>query len=457
MSHNLRASWADIAQYLEAEGEPRSVIRVINLFLGQGEWVFTFTAEGDRTDLHVSVDPESVWNCGPEQAFSGIIPELLNCSEILVRQESTMYRASDIDSLRDAKNFDNLLTFDPHDDWRVGMPVFVLKGFWGQALPPALSHSDTVQAFACNNSWLGSPRFASVPRRLRWQVLAGQEVIVENSAIRSRANKAALNIPLSLGNEGEATLIVDPGSNDRVVRLSGENWCGGVERIPVLDGIARSLDRQHVDSFLLEIHAPQNFSAGALGRIAYSGALRRFVSDLCSQIDQNDELKRFARSREEEDERTGAQRLNERIASAQRASVVQYRGVEVSNVPKSEMGTIALFSRLEGMGAIPMQSFRLREFASNEGIDSLADFEVREGDVVQTLAPVEFEFTFINFERHGHSHRQVRLIICWIIGGTPRAELRPTEHPWLFTAVGPKGKTDVAVISDFPGIEAVEK
>jgi len=68
---------------------------------------------------------------------------------------------------------------------------------------------------------------------------------------------------------------------------------------------------------------------------------------------------------------------------------------------------------LEGTGLLPFEKFTSLEHTSNQGIDVIATFQETEDSQLRILEPIEFEWNYENFIRHGHNPKQTSVIICW--------------------------------------------
>ena len=124
-------------------------------------------------------------------------------------------------------------------------------------------------------------------------------------------------------------------------------------------------------------------------------------------------------------------------------------------MPLSEQGVVALFSKIDALGGVPFAEFQLKEITPNIGIDALADYAVEPNELLNPLAPLEFEFEFTNFERHRHSKDQVKLIVCWDLGtkNLPQYQLELIKECWLYkySANG----ILVLVLSKIPGLSII--
>ena len=172
MNVGLRASWADMAQYIQSAGDARAILRLLNFFPGQGDWIFRFTSNGDETTVSIFVQPLSVWCPDPEVILSGIVPEVFNCSEIEIKIGARSYRALGIDALLSESNYGTELQLVEEAQGDSSNPVLILRRFWGRQLPPSLSDPDSVKAAARTLTWLGSPRFSTVTRTVSWNSLS---------------------------------------------------------------------------------------------------------------------------------------------------------------------------------------------------------------------------------------------------------------------------------------------
>ena len=77
--------------------------------------------------------------------------------------------------------------------------------------------------------------------------------------------------------------------------------------------------------------------------------------------------------------------------------------------------------------------------------------------LVQRSAPIELEYHFESFIRHGHPIQQVAMIVCWDFQTTP------DKHPglsmkaeWLYHYETDDGACPVLVLSELPGIAEID-
>ena len=78
--------------------------------------------------------------------------------------------------------------------------------------------------------------------------------------------------------------------------------------------------------------------------------------------------------------------------------------------------------QLLGQGALPFK-FEPHTFASGEGIDIIASYQLHEADALDSYAPVEVEYNLRNFITHRHPHEHVHLVVCCMEGSPPLPDL----------------------------------
>ena len=151
-----------------------------------------------------------------------------------------------------------------------------------------------------------------------------------------------------------------------------------------------------------------------------------------------------------------AERIRQRQDRFRRSPKVSYDGRQLFQVPSCENELVALFMKLEALGALPFEC-EVQEYTSREGIDALGNFRFRRDAAYSIAAPIEFEFRFENFLAHEHSPEQTSLIVCWDIDDPDCGELREVHGArWRFTYSSGAREVPVVVVSRFPGLWTAE-
>ena len=172
------------------------------------------------------------------------------------------------------------------------------------------------------------------------------------------------------------------------------------------------------------------------------------------EVSRSDKFSLFMDKIESAARTRSAQALARRQDALRARTRVYYGGRELGCVPESENEVVVLLAKLEAIGGIPMPLFRLLEYTPRQGIDALGDFQLSQEAAPERLAPIEIEFYFENFLRHGHAIEQVRLIVCWGFRSASTAEgasLRQQEQ-WLYTYTTTRYSVSVLVLSGVPGL-----
>jgi hypothetical protein len=186
-----------------------------------------------------------------------------------------------------------------------------------------------------------------------------------------------------------------------------------------------------------------------MGAIDFSKEFLAIYESFDEQIRVDLKLKEYFDEKITEKTEHETRKLNERKLIAQSDSTVRVGERPLLTEPKSELGVVSLFSKLEALDMLPFEHFSLREITPDgHGIDALADFQLHANEHRRILAPLEFEFKFVNFVSHGHEKPQVELIVCWELGTNMPANygLEETEYPWLFRLSSPPSSTISVVV-----------
>ena len=179
------------------------------------------------------------------------------------------------------------------------------------------------------------------------------------------------------------------------------------------------------------------------------GRIDEWMRDTAS-CDEVGNLHACARDRRDELTANDLEARQNRLRSTR---MVYYRGAPLLQEPRSEKDVLALYFKLEGAGALPVESCCVLEHTPARGTDAIGHFRISSADAPNPFALIEFEHRFANFLAHGHSARHVDLIICW--SGSTKDSLRPTKHRWLmsYTADDIAKTVPVILLGSIPGLE----
>jgi hypothetical protein len=446
MSLELRATWGDIANYLETRGSPLGLTRVINFMPGTSAWLFSFRI--DETGLVIAeVRPDPVAEIPWQDLVTGLIPELLNCDRLEFADGKQRVELVGLRGYLGARSASHKLpepTSAPASE--VGIR---LTGYWSEMLPPELGRPKEVRTYLHRHTRMGSLDSTTPPvPTVRWRVLASPEMQFRPDPLPT--GKGVLN-PTSVRVGGcSFVLHATPQMKKTVVRHGMLGECGELAELePLKEAVANA----GISKFVLEVDTTTGLVTGPLGEIRSTRELAGDVSTAISQVQSIVALKEYVRFQADAKREEAAWKLDQRIKAARSVDVVVARGRQLALSPRSELATVALFSKMEGAGILPFDKFYSQEFASGEGIDVLADFKIRSSDVMNTLAPVEFEFSFDNFISHKHPHQHVRMVICWKLGPKGEQLLERTELDWVRMYFVDDSSVPVVVMSALPEVE----
>ncbi len=111
----------------------------------------------------------------------------------------------------------------------------------------------------------------------------------------------------------------------------------------------------------LELQGNWPISIGPLGTLEPTERLDATLNELLFRIQKDACLAEFSRSLREKELERQAAALNLRIQAAMSARSVSIRGRDLGTEPTSEQGTVALIHKLEGLGALPLAEFEIKQ------------------------------------------------------------------------------------------------
>lgn len=181
---------------------------------------------------------------------------------------------------------------------------------------------------------------------------------------------------------------------------------------------------------------------------AFKFATKKAFNLLASRPEYKDFLIRYSKRKEREKSII----LNERKTKLNDPfqKYVYYKEKFLHRLPKNEHDTLALFWKLEGMGALPFSEFHSLEHTNQSGVDVIANYQEEEVGEKKFFVAVEFESSFEEYLEHGHNPAQTSLIICWEIKNPDKLE---KLKDYKYRATIQDVSIDVIEIKSFPDIE----
>lgn len=436
-------STRELDAYLASEGDPLRIFAILRMSVAPCTWLFTLRI-GDHQEPVLEFrapDPTQRW-LFPSDLVSGIVPEVLWCRrlEIVTGSERIV--------LRGARNRGS---WGSHDSSIAGTveestlpPVIRLHGYCGERIPPSLTSYARVRAALADQTWFGSMKYRSNPQTLSWRVMADEKLLTP-----SGGSKFLNGLNTFVGTSGGGIRLAT--GDDAQGFAFRDTWTGWFGDTPLFQPLEDGLRAAGLRGGIVEFDGwPPTLCV--LHRVMVNASLIDALPNLVRRISASQDIRQYCRARHEREVIRATARLNERILAARQGRQVRLNSEPLCLAPTSEMGAVGLFHILEGRNALPFALFRSRAWSGHEGIDVIADVQIRDTDHLAAGVPVEFEFTFDNFIRHGHPHEHVRLVVCWGLGTRHHGKLHPTSKPWLYEYVNRAERLPVVVMKEFPGI-----
>lgn len=112
--------------------------------------------------------------------------------------------------------------------------------------------------------------------------------------------------------------------------------------------------------------------------------------------------------------RNQVRRISQRISAVNNRETLSIGSQKFGVKPVNEIETVLLFQKLASCQGLIFPGGLNVEILdySPKDIDSICRFQMTPGHP-EEIGPVEFEFELRSFFKHGHDHRQVKLIICF--------------------------------------------
>lgn len=449
---NLRRTWSEIADYLSNNPNPLRITELINR-IPPCNWTFRFTFDGTG-NITVKIDcNRSIGDNDVLALLDGVLEELLFANSIHLCQ-SGKDLIGDTAQLLKEPPLSNLMTLQ--DLKQVSDSLLTLKGFWqSDSTPPEIQNNTAVRSYILENTWLGSPNFASSDHRIRWIIFGSEQVICHSNRYAPKlGNTDIFTRQVSLYDTsnkyiGQANFHTSPLlESDRLYTMWGplvlreKNWltrkskstCWIVEiRNEKLNQniTKRKGNIKLVNELIDAVEVAQNSIINS-----------RYFQDYLHDIEKKQQVK-------------AAKLLKERQEKTKTREKVIFNDKPIMLVPSNENEVLVLLSKLEALNALPFHEFTLWEYTARAGTDAIASYQIEDVDVPSQLMAVEIEHYFENFFDHRHPHHQVNMVICWDFrDGEAPAEL-DRQDKWLFRYRN-DNPFSVVVLSHIPNLQIEE-
>jgi hypothetical protein len=452
----LCSTIGEIRHRLAFPRDPLEIFQIVNLYRPQ-DWRFCFRFD---IDGKVILEIEFGLDENPLPAVQASMLPLLDCDRIEVRHSEEVWLCEWQRGAND-KAEKNTLEFISCGSAKQRKPAIRLTGFAGTAFPHELSDWDGVKTYLHKNTWLGS--YALQRQKSSIEVVAFDNVckfksysLVDEKLQRQRNDKVpTLVLQTTLGSPaiGEAHLLSTASDSDLAFRWTHS---GSVALNDLQRHLGIDLSKWPIRGEL-EITFPSRV-LGPDGTLAMDEGCQSIVSaleNLKGSLAVNPKVLHFSNECNEFQKKLSAQRINQRKDKLLRTQFAYWKDRLVYKVPTSEMETVSLHQKLEGMGGLPFTEFESLEYTPKLGIDAIVNFRIWDTEALHRFATVEFEFRFDNFFAHAHPVEQTDMIICWDGVGTVSKQWHykaDINKPWL-GYLHVNGKViKVAQVSKYPGL-----
>ena len=430
-----RASVEDVTTYLRVDAEPLGILEAINAVPGTS-WQYDIRfSEKQQLDIEITA-PLQV---DPFHLLDGTYPELLWCDSLVVCRNGQLYRIAHPISQATPVEVDHF------DDFPVN-GLRILNFQRSGKLATDFLDQDKMRALLRSSTWLGSQKYAKSKARLNINILATRLSFSPASITRQELGHDSFRRTIVI--DQRSVLISYPGSDKRIVcRMDALGVLHDTESLlPIMNAVRTS----ELNSFELELQGAWPFEAGPLRGRVQTERLESVVDVFAEKIRHDQEIRAEAKKLRQAELARQADLLNTRVAYAKASELVYWNDHVVGCVPRSELATVALISKLEGMDALPFARYDSLAWAGHEGIDAIVDLQFKPDDALVSYAPVEYEFLFENFILHGHPVQHVALIICWDDQNDPRLVSGPDS--WLKSYTDSDKTIPVLILKNIPNV-----
>jgi len=430
-----RASAEDIATHLRVDSQPLNLLHVVNAKAGES-WHFEISLSAEQElILDISI-PSSV---SPFSLLDGTYPELLWCDSLFISADNSLFKID-----------------DPTNDmklelasWSSDFPQNGLRLVNYQRtgkLAPDFLNVDNLRSVLVEATWLGSRKYIKCKSAITLKVVANKYCFTSESVTTAESSNGTFSRVISNG--PRIIQISYPGSSKGVCCRIDK--LGIMRDADVLTPILNAVKSPELKSFDVELQGDWPFETGPLGGRLQTERLELIVDEFAVKVKLDKDLRNQIKKLRDAEVERQAEVLNTRVSYAKASEVVYWKDHVVGCVPQSELATVALISKLEGMDALPFARYDSLAWASHEGIDAIVDLQFKPNDALMSFVPVEYEFFFANFIIHGHPIQHAKLIICWDDNNDGR--LTDGSEPWLRNYTVGGVTAPVLILRRLPGI-----
>lgn len=300
--------------------------------------------------------------------------------------------------------------------------------------PPELNRAIT------DNTWAGAPTDQS--RRAVHVRCLGTSFVVQQTALGVTCSKKTVMV-----SEGELFMqaVLSPATTSSAGRVRHIGTGVTVETSSlhtVRSGVSVDLD--------FDILASNDEDAPISGDSCLHIAKDEIVNWI-GQLISGEAGERLVTAFERSKRKLALDKLEERRRELHSCRFANYNQKPVFREPTNENQLVALFLKLESLGALPFGCCVV-EYTPKTGIDAIGHFRLETDGVTELYGPIEFEFRFGSFVEHRHPIRHTKLVVCWSTDDQHGRRLSRSTEPWLsfYTAKG--CRVPVIEVAKLPGL-----
>lgn len=445
----LRRTHEEISEHnARASGKPE-LLRIVNV-VSPRSWRFTFSFNADQsTELNISSTPALTFEEFVIIA-DGSIPELFNAHSLVFVSDDERAFEGEIKVARNNSIDMKIVQINNSSG-------ILLKNYMQGPLPSSFSDNSTVTHHLYMSTWFGSEFLSREhsTKSLEWTIFGNRVEIPPCSWMKYSDSEPNFENEqnLELHDKLIRYRLVSSASLPKGFNIVHSRLGPYPQTQPIPSRITRLLKNTPIAIEINETELRYE-SDGEIGPISVVRTITKEIIKTTQEVLRSNEFATFQIEVKNNKLKLAAEALKRRQEKMQNRTQLYFDGKYLGSAPISENEVMVILSKLEALEALPLASFHLLEYTPQTGIDALADLQITETSMMQKLAPIELEFHFESFIRHGHPIEQVALIVCWDFHNESivnRLQLDRMKE-WFYKYTTDDGSCPVLVLSKLAGI-----
>jgi hypothetical protein len=405
---SLNTTRGDISRANEEYVQPLDLLRLVNLHTTRN-WVFKIIFYGNKNHIHISADPhlteEELLNL-----LDGKIPILYRYEKLVIKIGDDSFVINPLEEIRQNHRA-TVFSFRKDNSQELNGQIKIV----GYPSIPTLQRLPSLIDWIHENTWYGSIKYENT--RFTFKVLNltdHMEVPTKESIPITEPFFMKKDLPIVLNEEikGNLTFISSPNIKKSIIRHAR---FGNFNSMPIFSEFWKKIKFDKDSGIIIEIdtNSLQWYTSLGLIDIAHLKIILNGISERIVSMHDSRDFKEYQEKVKDYRKRKTAEALRERQRKYREAKEVVIDEKEFMKEPTCETEVVALYMKLEAAGKIPFDECKVLEYTAKMGIDALGEFRIKDTEVMNTSAPVEFEYMLDNFWDHGHPVEQTKLIVCW--------------------------------------------